>query len=95
MKVEITVPEFVMKKVGAYACKCQRTEIDMEEKEAKVFWKKQLNDRVESGEMVCELEMEKAVGEIKSPCTGCLVEICIEEGGDCTLGSVLGVLETK
>lgn len=29
MKVEIKVPEVVMKKVDAYACKCQRTKIDL------------------------------------------------------------------
>ncbi|WP_206458211.1 lipoyl domain-containing protein [Anaerovorax sp. IOR16] len=94
MRVNITVPEFIMKKVGAYACKCQCTEINMEEKTGKVFWRKDKNDSVEIGDILCEIELEKNVGEVKSDYAGHLVEICMEDGDDCTLGSILGILET-
>ena len=93
-KVEIVVPEFVTKKIGAYACECQRTKIDMTEKEAKVLWVAKLMDIVECGEVLCELETQKSVVEIESPCAGRLVDICIGDNGDCTMGSILGYLET-
>ena len=93
-KVEITVPEVVMKKTGEYVCECQRTKIDMKEKEAKVFWIAKLNDIIEEGKVVCELDTGKTVAEIQSPCAGRLLEIRIRDAGNCTLGSILGILET-
>jgi len=94
MRVEIIVPETILKKVGAFACKCQRTEIDLMEKEAKVFWKKKLNELVEKDEVLCEIEVEKLVGEIRPPFAGRLTEIFIEDGDNCDSGSLIGILET-
>ena len=94
MRIEITVPEQIKKKAGKYACECQRTGIDLSEKQARIFWIKQLGETVTAGEVLCELETGKVVGEIRSPSAGRLVEICIEDGGACSLGSCLGALET-
>jgi hypothetical protein len=94
-KVEVVVPEFVMKKIDAYACECQKTEIDMKEREAKVFWVAELMDIVECGEVLCELETQKAVVEIEAPCSGRLVDICIDSNDNCTMGSILGYIETE
>jgi biotin carboxyl carrier protein len=94
MKVEIVISEYEMKKIGAYACKCQKTEIDMKWKKAKVFWVAELMDKVEQGEVLCELEVQKTIVEIRSPCCGRLADICIADNDDCTFGSILGYIET-
>jgi len=94
MKIEIIVSEHIMKKVSPYACECQRTKICMEEKTGIVFWRKKPGDVVEIGDVLCEIELEKNIGEVKSTCAGRLAEQYIEDGGECTLGSVLGILET-
>lgn len=91
-KVEIVVPEIAASKVDKYACECQKKGISMGGKEAKVFWVAKLMDYVKCEEVLCELETQKTIVEIKSPCDGRLVEICIEDNGDCTMGSVLGYL---
>lgn len=91
-RIEITVPETLIKKVGEFACECQKTKIDMEDKTAKVFWTVKLNDTLKAGDIICELDTGKAVAEMKSPSGGILTEILISDGEDCTLGSVLGII---
>ena len=93
-RVTIKVPELAMKKVGKYACECQRTLIDMKEIKGTVFWVVQLNDIVIAGDVLCEMNMGKVVAEIRTPSAGRLAEIYIEDAGECTYGSVLGILET-
>jgi biotin carboxyl carrier protein len=92
VKVEITVPKSATPKTGAYACECQKVEIKLVGKEAKVFWVAKLNDRVKCGEVLCKLEVQKTTVEIPSPCDGRLVDICIEDGSICSAGSILGYL---
>ena len=94
-KVEIVVPELATPKAGAYACECQKAGIKTEGKEATVFWIANLNDYVEYGEVLCELEVQKTTVEIKSPCDGYLVDICIADGELCSMGSVIGYLSRK
>lgn len=94
-RIEITVPETVVKRTGEYACQCQKTKIDMKDKQAKVFWTVRLGDVVKEGDTLCELDTGKAVAEVNAPCGGRLAEILTEEGGDCGYGSVMGFLETE
>jgi len=92
-RIEIKVPDILIKKVGEYACECQKSEIDMEERVAKVFWTAKLNDTVKAGEVLCELDTGKASGEIKSPADGQLIEISTPDGVICRLGDTLCILE--
>jgi pyruvate dehydrogenase E2 component (dihydrolipoamide acetyltransferase) len=43
-------------------------------------WKKKEGDRVEKGEMICEVETNKAVFEIDAPVSGVLLKIIHQEG---------------
>ena len=91
-KVEIVVPAVAVPKTGTYACACQKNGIKLDGKVAQIFWVANRNDPVQCGEVLCELEVQKTTMEIKSPCDGRLEEICIEDGGHCHVGSILGYI---
>ena len=61
--------EIVMPKIG----------LDMEEGVI-TEWKKQVGDRVEDGDVLCEIETDKAVTNVESAVSGVLVEIVAQEG---------------
>ena len=61
--------EIVMPKIG----------LDMEEGVI-TEWKKQVGDRVEEGDVLCEIETDKAVTNVESAGSGVLVEIVAQEG---------------
>ncbi len=61
--------EIVMPKIG----------LDMEEGVI-TEWKKQVGDRVEEGDVLCEIETDKAVTNVESAVSGVLVEIVAQEG---------------
>lgn len=60
-----------------------------------VGWKKQIGDRVEEGEIIAEIEAEKATQELESPASGVLVEIVVPEGQEAKVRSVLAILEAS
>ena len=60
-----------------------------------VGWKKRVGDRVEEGEIIAEIEAEKATQELESPASGVLVEIVVPEGQEAKVRTVLAVLEAK
>ena len=61
--------EIVMPKIG----------LDMEEGII-TEWKKQVGDRVEEGDVLCEIETDKAVTNVESAVSGVLAEIVAQEG---------------
>jgi pyruvate/2-oxoglutarate dehydrogenase complex dihydrolipoamide acyltransferase (E2) component len=63
--------EIIMPKIG----------LDMEEGII-CEWKKNVGDRVEEGDVLCEIETDKAVTNVESAVSGTLVEIVAGEG-DC------------
>ena len=94
-KVAITVPKMAPKVVSKYACECEKTPLDMEDKEGQIFWLVALDDWVEEGEIVCEGEVQKTTIQIAAPCSGRLEEICLEDGDTFRLGAVLGYISTE
>lgn len=56
-------------------------------------WRKQVGDEVKEGEVLYEIETEKATSEIPSPATGRLVEILVETGADLQVGDPVCRLE--
>lgn len=60
-----------------------------------VDWLKDVGDRVEDGEALCEVETDKASSEIESPAAGTLVELRGEVGTKYTVGDVIAVIETE
>lgn len=60
-----------------------------------VHWLKDVGDRVEDGEALCEVETDKANSEIESPAAGTLVELRGEVGARYGVGDVIAVIEME
>jgi len=57
-----------------------------------VSWLKAEGDAVKTGEVICEVETEKAVFEVESPVDGILLKIVVREGEKVPIFSVIGVV---
>ncbi len=57
-----------------------------------VKWNKQLGDTIEIGDVIAEVETDKATMEMEAFDEGVLSEILVQEGEKATVGAVLGVL---
>lgn len=60
-----------------------------------VAWKKHAGDDVKKGEIICEVETDKAVFEIESPADGTLLETFFKEGDDVPVLTNIAVIGTK
>ena len=57
-----------------------------------VTWKKKKGDHVSAGEVLAEIEMDKATMEWESPEDGVLSEIYVEEGGKVEVGQKIALI---
>src|SRR3954463_4699354 len=57
-----------------------------------VAWKKKKGDKVSAGEVIAEIETDKATMEWESPEDGTLTEIYVEEGGKVDVGVKIGFI---
>jgi pyruvate dehydrogenase E2 component (dihydrolipoamide acetyltransferase) len=57
-----------------------------------VSWKKKKGDKVSVGEVIAEIETDKATMEWESPEDGTLTEIYVEEGGKVNVGDKIGFI---
>src|SRR6478752_516166 len=57
-----------------------------------VAWKKKKGDKVSAGEILAEIETDKATMEWESPEDGTLLEIFIEEGGKVNVGDKIAFI---
>jgi len=57
-----------------------------------VAWKKKKGDKVSSGEVIAEIETDKATMEWESPEDGTLTEIYVEEGGKVNVGDKIAFI---
>ncbi len=57
-----------------------------------VSWKKKKGDKVSAGEVIAEIETDKATMEWESPEDGTLTEIYVEEGGKVNVGDRIGFI---
>jgi len=57
-----------------------------------VVWKKKKGDKVSTGEVIAEIETDKATMEWESPEDGTLTEIYVEEGGKVNVGEKIGFI---
>lgn len=60
-----------------------------------VRWLKQAGDPVKKGEIVCEVETEKAVLEVPAPSEGILAEIHVADGEDAKVFSTIATIRTQ
>jgi pyruvate/2-oxoglutarate dehydrogenase complex dihydrolipoamide acyltransferase (E2) component len=56
-------------------------------------WLKAVGDRVDAGDPVVEIEMDKATEEVVSPVGGRLAEILAEEGDELKVDAVLAIID--
>ena len=71
----------------------QQLAYDMEEATI-VDWLKAVGDRIERGEVIAEVETEKATVEMEALDSGTLVEIVAGPGSEVEVGAVIAYLET-
>ena len=57
-----------------------------------VAWKKKKGDQVSAGEVLAEIETDKATMEWESPEDGTLTEIYVQEGGKVNVGDKIGFI---
>ncbi len=57
-----------------------------------VAWKKKKGDNVSAGEVLAEIETDKATMEWESPEDGTLAEIYVEEGGKVNVGDKIAFI---
>src|SRR5215468_3003446 len=60
-----------------------------------VAWKKKKGDRVSAGEVLAEIETDKATMEWESPEDGTLTEIYVQEGGKVNVGDKIGFIRAE
>ena len=58
-----------------------------------VAWKKKKGDRVSAGEVIAEIETDKATMEWESPEDGTLSEIYVQEGGKVNVGDKIAFIK--
>lgn len=75
------------------ALKLPRISMNMEEGTI-VAWRKQPGDAFRQGEILYEIETEKATQEVEAPCDGRLVEILVPEGENVEVGAEVCRIET-
>ena len=56
-------------------------------------WKKQEGEAVEKGEIILEIETDKAVAEVESPVSGVVKKILVPEGETVLVNTPLAVIE--
>src|SRR5882762_845445 len=57
-----------------------------------VAWKKKKGDKVSTGDVIAEIETDKATMEWESPEDGTLTEIYVEEGGKVEVGEKIAFI---
>src|SRR3954464_9507123 len=57
-----------------------------------VAWKKKKGDKVSTGDVIAEIETDKATMEWESPEDGTLTEIYVEEGGKVNVGDKIACI---
>lgn len=95
-RAAITVPAFVTPcGSGDNSCCCRPKPIETTFKGGVVRWLRQPGDTVGAGEILCELEIEKAVVELPAPASGVLAELCVGDGEAYGPGAILGYLDME
>jgi pyruvate dehydrogenase E2 component (dihydrolipoamide acetyltransferase) len=57
-----------------------------------VSWKKREGEQVKKGEMLLEVETDKAVVEIEAPATGVIARILKSQGAVVPMGTPIGIV---
>ena len=58
-------------------------------------WRKNVGDRVERGDVIAEIETEKATVDMEALASGTLAEIVAQAGAELPVGQVIGYLDDE
>ena len=58
-----------------------------------VEWKKKIGDAVKEGDILADIEAEKATQELEAPATGVLTEIRVQVNQETKVRTVLAIIE--
>jgi|TARA_B100001750_G_scaffold192973_1_gene163897 pyruvate/2-oxoglutarate dehydrogenase complex dihydrolipoamide acyltransferase (E2) component len=58
-----------------------------------VKWLKQVDDQVNDGDILCEVETDKSTMEVPSTIDGTIKEIRVKEGDIVPVGTILAIVE--
>jgi 2-oxoglutarate dehydrogenase E2 component (dihydrolipoamide succinyltransferase) len=65
-----------------------------EASEARILaWRHGVGDRVVSGELIAEVETDKATVDLEAPVSGRLSEILAPEGAEVPVGAIIAMIE--
>ena len=59
-----------------------------------VRWLKKVNDPIEKGQILAEIETDKATVEVESPYSGIVLQLVVEEGTSVPIGSPIAIIGT-
>lgn len=59
-----------------------------------VEWKKKVGDKVTEGDIIADVEAEKATQELEAPATGTITEIRVQINQETKVRTVLAIIET-
>src|SRR5450631_792385 len=57
-----------------------------------ISWRKNIGDRIERGDIIAEVETDKAVMELEAFASGILIKTMTKEGETVAVGTVLGLI---
>jgi pyruvate dehydrogenase E2 component (dihydrolipoamide acetyltransferase) len=57
-----------------------------------VRWLKKVNEKVEKGQVLAEIETDKATVEVESPFTGVVLQLIVDEGTDVPVGDPIAII---
>lgn len=92
-KIAIVVAQSIKPKYKKTDCDCKKKKIDMRFKTGIIHWTYEVGKQVRDEQVIALAEVEKAVVEIKAPCKGTIVEICVPEGEKFKFQTILGYIE--
>ncbi|MBQ0059191.1 MAG: lipoyl domain-containing protein [Lachnospiraceae bacterium] len=93
MRVPIVVPESAFpKKDPEHPCPCQDRPVHLTYKSCAMMWTVAQGAAVKEGDVVAEGEVEKKALEFYAPADGILVERCVEDDEEFTVGDILGYI---
>lgn len=58
-------------------------------------WLRAVGDEVRAGDVIAEVETEKATVEFEAPVAGRIVEICHPAGAEVAVGETLAIIESE
>lgn len=58
-----------------------------------VGWKVKVGDSVKEGDILADVEAEKATQELEAPATGVITEICVPENEETKVRTVIAIIE--